>query len=65
MSLQYYMQWQREVINSMIEDSILEAEAKGVRVLSLGLLNQASNTATTLYSCIKDKDSSLIMFLFM
>ncbi|PIN06813.1 hypothetical protein CDL12_20630 [Handroanthus impetiginosus] len=39
-TIQYYMQWQRESINSMIEDSILEADRKGVRVLSLGLLNQ-------------------------
>ncbi|KAL6557352.1 Very-long-chain aldehyde decarbonylase cer1 [Orobanche minor] len=39
-SIQYYMQWQRESINAMIEDSILEAENKGVKVLSFGLLNQ-------------------------
>ncbi|XP_047976263.1 very-long-chain aldehyde decarbonylase CER1-like isoform X1 [Salvia hispanica] len=39
-SIQYYMKWQREAINSMIEDSILEADAMGVQVLSLGLLNQ-------------------------
>lgn len=37
------MQWQREAINGLIEDSILEAEAKGVRVLSLGLLNQVQS----------------------
>ncbi|KAL0380007.1 UNVERIFIED_CONTAM: Very-long-chain aldehyde decarbonylase CER1 [Sesamum angustifolium] len=36
----YYMQWQRESINNLIEDAILEAEEKGVKVLSLGLLNQ-------------------------
>lgn len=42
-SVQYYMQWQREAINGMIEDSILEAEVKGVRVLSLGLLNQVTD----------------------
>ncbi|KAL9142229.1 hypothetical protein ABFS82_14G155100 [Erythranthe guttata] len=39
-NIQYYMQWQKETINTMIENSILEAEDKGVRVLSLGLLNQ-------------------------
>ncbi|KAL2234307.1 UNVERIFIED_CONTAM: Very-long-chain aldehyde decarbonylase CER1 [Sesamum indicum] len=39
-SIQYYMQWQRESINNLIEDAILEAEEKGVKVLSLGLLNQ-------------------------
>ncbi|KAK6143022.1 hypothetical protein DH2020_023370 [Rehmannia glutinosa] len=30
-NIQYYMQWQRESINAMIEDSILEAETKGVK----------------------------------
>ncbi|XP_051147340.1 very-long-chain aldehyde decarbonylase CER1-like isoform X2 [Andrographis paniculata] len=40
-TVQYFMQWQRESINKMIEDAILEAEEKGVKVLSLGLLNQA------------------------
>ncbi|KAI3444861.1 hypothetical protein Pfo_001526 [Paulownia fortunei] len=39
-SIQYYMQWQRESINSLIEDAILEADDKGIKVLSLGLLNQ-------------------------
>ncbi|EEF35903.1 very-long-chain aldehyde decarbonylase CER1 [Ricinus communis] len=38
--IQYTIQWQNESINKMIEQSILEAEAKGVKVLSLGLLNQ-------------------------
>lgn len=37
------MQWQRETINSMIEEAILEADDKGIKVLSLGLLNQASH----------------------
>ncbi|XP_052170193.1 very-long-chain aldehyde decarbonylase CER1-like [Diospyros lotus] len=39
-SIQYFLQWQRESINNMIEDAILEAERKGAKVLSLGLLNQ-------------------------
>ncbi|KAG8391434.1 hypothetical protein BUALT_Bualt01G0187400 [Buddleja alternifolia] len=30
-SIQYYMQWQRESINSVIEDAILDAEEKGVK----------------------------------
>lgn len=42
MCLQFYMEWQRETINGLIENAILEAEDKGVKVLSLGLLNQAS-----------------------
>ncbi|GER34931.1 fatty acid hydroxylase superfamily [Striga asiatica] len=41
-TIQYYMQWQRESINGMIEDAILEADRKGTKVLTLGLLNQAS-----------------------
>ncbi|CAL1390462.1 unnamed protein product [Linum trigynum] len=38
--IQYAMQWQKEAINSLIEDAIVEAEGKGVKVLTLGLLNQ-------------------------
>lgn len=37
------MQWQRETINNLIEEAIMEADQKGIKVLSLGLLNQASN----------------------
>ncbi|KAM7476203.1 hypothetical protein LguiB_023446 [Lonicera macranthoides] len=40
-SIQYFMQWQRESINSLIEQAIIEADQRGVKVLSLGLLNQA------------------------
>ncbi|KAH0980747.1 hypothetical protein GBA52_007924 [Prunus armeniaca] len=40
-SLQYYMQWQNEPINRLIEEAIIQAEEKGVKVLCLGLLNQA------------------------
>ncbi|KAL3537152.1 hypothetical protein ACH5RR_000518 [Cinchona calisaya] len=39
-SVQYFAQWQRESINALIEGAILEAEEKGIKVLSLGLLNQ-------------------------
>ncbi|KDP28917.1 hypothetical protein JCGZ_14688 [Jatropha curcas] len=39
-NLQYCMQWQNQSINNMIEEAILEADRKGVKVLSLGLLNQ-------------------------
>ncbi|XP_021831837.1 protein ECERIFERUM 1-like [Prunus avium] len=41
-NLQYYLQWQNEAINSLIEEAIIQAEGKGVKVLCLGLLNQAS-----------------------
>ncbi|VAH34654.1 unnamed protein product [Triticum turgidum subsp. durum] len=33
--------WERESINGLIEKAILDADGRGVRVLSLGLLNQA------------------------
>ncbi|THG10422.1 hypothetical protein TEA_025193 [Camellia sinensis var. sinensis] len=39
-TMMYFMQWQRESINSLIEEAILDAEEKGVEVLSLGLMNQ-------------------------
>ncbi|KAH9733596.1 Very-long-chain aldehyde decarbonylase CER1 [Citrus sinensis] len=38
--VQYNLPWRREAINSLIEEAILEADAKGVKVISLGLLNQ-------------------------
>ncbi|XP_075086871.1 very-long-chain aldehyde decarbonylase CER1-like isoform X2 [Nicotiana tabacum] len=38
--IQYFMQWQRETINNFIEEAIMEADRKGIKVLSLGLLNQ-------------------------
>ncbi|KAG7946042.1 hypothetical protein I3843_14G017700 [Carya illinoinensis] len=40
-NIQYIVQWQREALNTLIEEAILDAEVKGVKVLSLGLLNQA------------------------
>ncbi|KAJ8756105.1 hypothetical protein K2173_024652 [Erythroxylum novogranatense] len=39
-SVQYFIQQQSESINKLIEEAILEAEDKGVKVVSLGLLNQ-------------------------
>lgn len=38
--MQYHMNWERESINSLIEKAILDADERGVKVLSLGLLNQ-------------------------
>ncbi|XP_033517164.1 very-long-chain aldehyde decarbonylase CER1-like [Nicotiana tomentosiformis] len=37
---QYFMQGQRDTINNLIEEAIMEADLKGIKVLSLGLLNQ-------------------------
>ncbi|GAB4844227.1 Very-long-chain aldehyde decarbonylase cer1 [Ancistrocladus abbreviatus] len=42
-SIHYSLQWQRVAINNLIEEAILEAEDKGIKVLSLGLLNQGED----------------------
>ncbi|CAI9102121.1 OLC1v1000340C1 [Oldenlandia corymbosa var. corymbosa] len=39
-NLQYLVKWQSEAINGLIEKAILDADEKGTKVLSLGLLNQ-------------------------
>jgi aldehyde decarbonylase len=39
------LQWRRESLNNLIEEAILDAEVRGVKVLSLGLLNQASKSS--------------------
>lgn len=39
-TIQYVLKWEREAINKLIEAAILEADAKGIKVVSLGLLNQ-------------------------
>ncbi|XP_008438262.2 very-long-chain aldehyde decarbonylase CER1-like isoform X1 [Cucumis melo] len=39
-NVQYLLQWQTESINSLIEEAITNADQKGCKVLTLGLLNQ-------------------------
>ncbi|KAB1222663.1 Protein ECERIFERUM 1 [Morella rubra] len=39
-SIQYFLQSQKKSISSLIEDAILDAEERGAKVLSLGLLNR-------------------------
>ena len=39
------LQWRKESLNNLIEEAILDAEVRGVKVLSLGLLNQASKSS--------------------
>ncbi|XP_058094782.1 very-long-chain aldehyde decarbonylase GL1-5-like [Magnolia sinica] len=39
-TFQYLLSWQRATINGLIEKAILEADEGGVKVISLGLLNQ-------------------------
>ncbi|KAG8071476.1 hypothetical protein GUJ93_ZPchr0006g44236 [Zizania palustris] len=40
-NFQYGLTWERESINDLIEKAILDADVRGVKVISLGLLNQA------------------------
>ncbi|CAM0901568.1 unnamed protein product [Alopecurus aequalis] len=40
-SFQYGINWEKKAINDLIEKAVCEAEKKGAKVVSLGLLNQA------------------------
>ncbi|KAJ1694009.1 hypothetical protein LUZ63_010707 [Rhynchospora breviuscula] len=40
-TFQYNLGWEKEAINDLIEKAILEADKRGIKVVSLGLLNQA------------------------
>ncbi|XP_057807547.1 very-long-chain aldehyde decarbonylase CER1-like isoform X2 [Salvia miltiorrhiza] len=40
-TIQYALKWQRQGINVLIEEAIIEADARGSKVISLGLLNQS------------------------
>jgi len=42
--MQYLLPSERPRINELIEDSILEAERKGAKVIGLGLLNKVFHT---------------------
>ncbi|GMJ14506.1 ECERIFERUM 22, ECERIFERUM 1 [Hibiscus trionum] len=39
--IQYRLKWQKESIENLIEEAVLEADEKGASVLSLGLMNQS------------------------
>ncbi|CAL0322736.1 unnamed protein product [Lupinus luteus] len=39
-SFQYFLEWQKGPINRIIEEAILDADRKGKKVVSLGLMNQ-------------------------
>ncbi|XP_054781501.1 very-long-chain aldehyde decarbonylase CER1-like [Prosopis cineraria] len=45
-TFQYLMQWQKEAINKVIEEAIVEAERKGTKVINLGLMNQEEELNT-------------------
>ncbi|XP_057807545.1 very-long-chain aldehyde decarbonylase CER1-like [Salvia miltiorrhiza] len=40
-SIQYALKWQGQGINTLIEEAIIEADVRGSKVISLGLLNQS------------------------
>ncbi|KAJ3690092.1 hypothetical protein LUZ61_019256 [Rhynchospora tenuis] len=40
-TFQYNLGWEKEAINDLIEKAILDADKRGIKVVSLGLLNQA------------------------
>ncbi|XP_059440240.1 very-long-chain aldehyde decarbonylase CER1-like [Corylus avellana] len=46
-NIQYMLQWRKESLNDLIEEAILDAEVRGVKVLSLGLLNQGEELNKT------------------
>lgn len=46
--MQYLLKWRKDAINNTIEKAILEADKKGVKVLSLGLMNQVKKQSLTL-----------------
>jgi hypothetical protein len=56
--LQY---WQKEPLNDLIEGAILDAEVKGVKVLSLGLLNQASKSSFLILIIMIKTETTLIL----
>ncbi|KAF7844504.1 protein ECERIFERUM 1-like [Senna tora] len=45
-TLQYIWEWQKESINKVIEEAILDVERKGTKVVSLGLMNQEEELNT-------------------
>jgi hypothetical protein len=56
------LQWRKESLNNLIEEAILDAEVRGVKVLSLGLLNQASKSSfLILIIMIKTEITTLIL----
>jgi hypothetical protein len=61
------LKWRRESLNSLIEEAIIDAEQRGVKVLSLGLLNQAS-TSNFLMQTNKEQKLQLpyqkVLFLY-
>ncbi|KAH9627503.1 hypothetical protein KSS87_006194 [Heliosperma pusillum] len=42
-NVHYLLKWQRETINKLIEEAIVDANFKGIKVVSLGLLNQGEH----------------------
>jgi aldehyde decarbonylase len=55
------LQWRKESLNDLIEEAILDAEVKGVKVLSLGLLNQASKSSFLILIIMIKTETTLIL----
>jgi aldehyde decarbonylase len=67
--LQYGLSWETESINDLIEKAILDADARGVKVLTLGLLNQARNYYIAITTPVEttsiDAYCSVSLFLYL
>ncbi|KAK8517195.1 hypothetical protein V6N12_032392 [Hibiscus sabdariffa] len=57
--LQYRLKWQKESIENLIEEAVLEADEKGASVLSLGLMNQASFLPIISHYMLESCDNSI------
>jgi hypothetical protein len=55
------LQWRKESLNDLIEEAIQDSEVKGVKVLSLGLLNQASKSSFLILIIMIKTETTLIL----
>ncbi|WRX34696.1 Very-long-chain aldehyde decarbonylase CER1-like [Theobroma cacao] len=57
--MQYFSKWQRETISKLIGEAIQDADNKGAKVLSLGLLNQVVTLQEDDYKKLLKYDNKL------
>ncbi|XVF69161.1 hypothetical protein PTKIN_Ptkin11bG0058800 [Pterospermum kingtungense] len=57
--MQYFSRWQRETISKLIGEAIQDADKKGAKVLSLGLLNQVVTLQEDEYKKLLKFDNKL------
>ncbi|WRX35139.1 Fatty acid hydroxylase - like 10 [Theobroma cacao] len=64
-NMQYFSKWQRETISKLIGEAIQDADKKGAKVLSLGLLNQvvdgSSLAAAIVLNCIPKETTQVLL----